>query len=80
MFSNLLNKTNGFNYQITLKVISKKYKSNGEIEFTQVYFNLKTKTVIHHKFSLENAFQQILYRTDHRINEGSGWTVELIKS
>ena len=58
----------------------KKYKPNGEIEFRPVYFNSTTKTVINHKFSLENAFQEILYRIDNWINEGSGWIVELIES
>ena len=58
----------------------KKYKSNGENEFRAVYFNSTTKTVINHKFSLENAFQEILYRIDNWINEGSGWIVELIES
>ena len=32
-FSNLLNGWKGFKYQITVKVLLKKYKSNGEIEF-----------------------------------------------
>ena len=36
--------------------------------------------MISHKFSLENAFQEILYRIDNWINEGSGWIVELIES
>ena len=67
-------------YQITLKFILKKYKPNGEIEFRPVYFNSTTKTVINHKFSLENAFQEILYRIDNWINEGFGWIVELIES
>ena len=58
----------------------KKYKSNGEIEFRPVYFNSTTKTGINHKFSLENAFQEILNRIDNWINEGSGWVVELILS
>ena len=58
----------------------KKYKLNGEIEFAPVYFNSKTKTVIRHKFNLENAFQEILYLIDNSINEGSGWIVESIKS
>ena len=31
MFSSLLNETKGFKYQITLKVMLKKYKPNGEI-------------------------------------------------
>ena len=60
MFSDLLDETKGFKYQITLKVMLKKYKPNGEIEFRPVYFNSATKTVINHKFSLENAFQYIL--------------------
>ena len=60
--SDLLNEAKGFKYQKTLKVMLKKYKPNGEIEFRLVYFNSTTKTVINHKFSLENAFQEILYR------------------
>ena len=80
LFSNLLNKRKGFKYQMMLKVMLKKYKPDGEIEFRPVYFNSTTKTVINHKFSLENAFQEILYRIDNWINEGSGWIVELIES
>ena len=80
LFKDLLDETKGFKYQITLKVKLKKYKPNGEIEFRPVYFNSTTKTVINHKFSLENAFQEILYRIDNWINEGSGWIVETIKS
>ena len=58
----------------------KKCKPNGEIEFRPVYFNLTTKTVINHRFSLENTFQEILYGIDNWINERSGWIVEFIKS
>ena len=58
----------------------KKYKPDREIEFRPVYFNSATKTVINHKFSLKNAFQEILYRIDNWINEGSGWIVESIES
>ena len=36
--------------------------------------------MINHKFSLENAFQEMLCRIDNWINEGSGWVVELIDS
>ena len=53
--------------------------SNGEIEFRPVYFNSTTKTVINHRFSLENAFQEILYRIDNWINEGSGWVIVLVE-
>ena len=46
LFNDLLNETKGFKYQITVKVLLKKYKPNREIEFAPVYFNLLTKTVI----------------------------------
>ena len=58
LFSVLLNETKGFKYQITVKVLLKKYKFNGENEFAPVYFNSTTKTVMRDKFSLENAFQE----------------------
>ena len=50
LFSDLLNETKGFKYQITVKVLLKKYKHNEEIEFRLVYFNSKTKTIINHRF------------------------------
>ena len=57
----------------------KKYKPK-EIEFTSVCFNSTTKTVINHKFGLNKPFQEILYRIDNWIIEGSGSIVELIES
>ena len=57
----------------------KKYKLNGKTRFTPVYFNSMTKTVINHKFHLENAFQEILYMIDAWINKGSSWIVESIE-
>ena len=80
LFNDLLNETKGFKYQITVKVLLKKYKLNGEIEFAPVYFNSVTKTVINHRFRLESSFQEILYMIDVWINEGSGWIVESIES
>ena len=65
LFSGLLNEIKGFNYQITLKVTLKEYKKNREIEFRPFYFNSTTKTKINHKFSLVNAFQEVLYRIDN---------------
>ena len=61
LFSDLLNETKGFKYQITVKVLLKKYKLNEEIEFAPVYFNSLTKAVIKRRFRLENYFQEILY-------------------
>ena len=56
LVSGLLNETKGFKYQMKLKLMLKKYKSNGEIELRSVYFNSATKTVINHKFSLKDPF------------------------
>ena len=78
MFNDLLNETKGFKYQITVWL--KKYKPNEEIEFTPVYFNSLTKTIINNRFKLEHDFQEILYRIDAWIIKGSGWFIELIES
>ena len=80
LFSDLLNETKDFKYQITAKVLLKRCKFIGEIEFAPVYFNSVTKTVINHRFRLENLFQEILYMIDVWINNGSGWNVESIES
>ena len=76
LLSDLFNEAKSFKYQITLKVMLKKYKPNGEIEFRAVYFNSTTKRVINPRFDLENAFQEIMYRIDNWINEGSDKIVE----
>ena len=80
LFSNLLNEIKGFKYQITVKVLLKKYKLNEEIEFAPVYFNSLTKIVTNRRFKLQNTFQEILYRIDCWINEGSGWITESTES
>ena len=80
LLNDLLNETKGFKYQITVKVLLKKYRSNGEIEFAPVYFNSSTKTIINHRYKLDQSFQEILYRIDTWINRGSGWIIELIES
>ena len=72
LFNDLLNETKGFKYQITVKVLLKKYKPNEEIEFIPVYFNSSTKTIINNRFKLEHAFQEVLYRIDAWINKRSG--------
>ena len=46
LFSDLLNEPKRFKCQITVKVLLKKYKFSGEIEFPPVYFNSTTETVI----------------------------------
>ena len=80
LFSDLLNEKKGFKYQITVKVLLKKYKLNGEIESAPFYFDSVTKAVINHRFRLENTFPEILCMIDVWINDGSGWIVESIES
>ena len=76
MFSDILNETKGFKYQITVKVLLKKYKLDGAIEFRPVYFNSVTKAVTNHRFRLESSFQEILYMIENWINEWSGWIID----
>ena len=69
----------GFKYQITVATFLSKHKENEDIEYTPVYFNSATKTVINSdKYDLDKAFQEILYRIDNCINEESGWKIESI--
>ena len=74
-----MNEMKSFKYQITVKLLLKKYKPNGEIEFATIYFNSSTKLVINHRYKLNKSFQEILYRIDAWIKKGSGWITESIK-
>ena len=79
LFKDLLDEIKGFKYQITAKVLLRKHKENGGIEFAPVYFNSATKTVINSdKYILDKSFQEILYRIDNWINEGSGCVIESV--
>ena len=80
LFKDLLIESKGFKYQITLSVLLSKVKSNGEIEYSPVYFNSLTKTVINDNYKLDQAFQEIIYSPDNWMNEGSGWIIEEIYS
>ena len=57
-----------------------KYKGNGDEEFAPVYFNSATKRVINSEYNLDRSFQEILYRIDNWINEGSSWIIESIET
>ena len=80
LFNNLLDEIKGFKYQITVKVLLRKYKRNEKIELTPVFFSSTTKTVIIHKSDLDKSLQEILYGTDNWINEGSDWITKSISS
>ena len=71
----------GFKYQITVTVLLCKHKQNGDIKYAPAYFNSSTKTVINSdKYDLDKSFQEILYRIDNWINEGSSWIIESIEA
>ena len=64
-FKDLLIELKGFKYQITLAVLLSKVKNSGEIEYSPVYFNYLTKTVINNKFKLSQSFQEMICRLDN---------------
>ena len=80
LFKNLLNELKGFKYQIILAVLLSKVKNNSETEYSPVYFNSLTKTVINEDYKLDQAFKEIIYRLGNWISHGSGWIVEEIYS
>ena len=66
LFQDLLNATKGLKCQITLAVLLSKVKTDGSIEYSLVYFNLSSRTVINStEFGLDQSFQEILYRIDN---------------
>ena len=78
LFKDPSNEMKGLKYQVTIAVLLSKEKGNGDIEYSSVYFNSMTKTVINSEFSLDEPFQEILYRIDNWINEGSGSIIESV--
>ena len=79
LFKDLLNEIKSFKYKIVLAVLLSKIKSDGSIKYSPVYFNSATKTVINNEFSLDQPFEELLYRIDNWINQGSGWIIESIE-
>ena len=68
-FIDLLNETRGFKYKITVKVWLKKYKPNGDREFTPVYFNSSRKTVINCRYKLNKSFKKFYIELMHGLIE-----------
>ena len=67
-----------FKYQITLQVLLSKVKSSDFIEYSTVYFNSLTKTVIGDKYYLKECFNEIIFRLENWISHGSVWIVDSI--
>ena len=53
LFRDLLSEIKRFKYQITLTVLLSKVKINGNVEYSSIYFNSTTKTVINFEFNLD---------------------------
>ena len=60
LFKDLSDEMKVFKYQITVAVLLSKVNINGSIEYSLVYFNSTTKTVINSEFNLDKLFQEIL--------------------
>ena len=57
-------------------VLLSKVKSSDLTEYSPVYFNSLTKTVVEDKFKLNQCFNEIIYRLENWISHSSGWIVE----
>ena len=53
LFKDLLNEIKGFKYQITMAVLLSKIKTSEGTEYSPVYFNSTTKTVINIEYGLD---------------------------
>ena len=73
---------NGFKYHIIMNATLSKGKINGNTEYATVYFNSSIKTIINLNFehSINRCFEEILYKIDNWINEGSGWLIDSVNS
>ena len=70
LFKGLLNEIKGFKYKITLAVLLSKIKTDEGIEYSPVYFNSGTETVINSdEFGLDQSFQETLCRRDNWVNQ-----------
>ena len=70
LFKDLLIELKGFKYQITLAILLSKVKDSGSIEYSPIYFNSLSKTVINN-FKLDQSFQEIIYRLEIWISHGA---------
>ena len=76
LFRDLLIEMKGFKYQVTLKVLLSKQNQNWDTESNTVYFSSSTKTVTNtNKYGPNKSVQQVLYRIDNCIIDGSAWTI-----
>ena len=70
LFKDLLVELKGPKYQVTLCVLLSKIKSSDLIEYSTVYFNSLTKTVIG-KYFLDQCFNEIIFKLENWISHES---------
>ena len=60
LFKDLLHEMDGFKHQIAINATLCKEKTNGDTEYSSVYFNSITKTVINldFEYSIDNSFEK----------------------
>ena len=82
LFKFLLHEMRRFKYQLTLNITLRKDKINDNSEYASVYFSSFIKTVLNHDFehSIDSCFEEIIFRIDNWIDEGTGWIVYRINS
>ena len=78
----LLCEMKGFKYVITINATLCKRNTDDNVEYASAYFNSFIKSVINYKFEhlIDKSIEEILYRIDDWINEGSGWIVDKVNS
>ena len=74
LFKDLLVQLKGFKYQITLCGLLSKVKSSDLIEYSTVYLDNLSKTVIGNKYFLDQCFNEIIFRLENWISPLSGST------
>ena len=80
LFKDLFIEMTGFKYQITLQVLLSKLKNKDLIEYSTVFFNSLTKTVIGGRCFLDQRFNEIIFILENWISHRCGWIVDNILS
>ena len=81
LFKHLLVEMKGFKHQVTLYILLSKIKSSDLIEYSTVYLNSLTNTVIgENAYFLNECFNEIIFRLENWISNGNGWIVKEIIS
>ena len=79
LFADFLRERRGFKYFLTAKVTLKKRQGNNFI-ISRPYFNSKIKTVINHRYFMEDSFEELINKIDQWTSGGSGWIIDRVEN